>query len=151
MRDDIGIIRAISISTKKGIPKTNIQTGKIIKNHGLEGDVHAGDWHRQISLLAMESIKKILDLGVISVSPGDFAENITTENIDLSHVNIGTRFKIGSEIVLEVTQIGKECHSGCAIFQAIGYCVMPREGIFARVLNGGIICQNDVISIINKG
>jgi MOSC domain-containing protein YiiM len=115
--------------------------------HGIVGDAHAGDWHRQVSLLAKESIAKMKALG-LDVTNGDFAENLTTEGIDLPGLPVGAQLKIG-EALLEITQIGKECHNRCAIYHQAGDCVMPKEGIFARVLNGGRIQPGDCIEICN--
>ena len=115
------------------------------ENHGIAGDAHAGDWHRQISLLAEESIDKMRDKG-LDVSYGDFAENITTKGLVLYEIPVGTKLRIG-ECVVEITQIGKECHDRCAIYEAAGDCVMPREGIFVRVVRGGIIEKGVEISI----
>lgn len=141
-----GKVISISISMKKGIPKTNIDEAMLIENWGMENDAHAGDWHRQISLLAFESIYKIRNLGMKDIKPGMFAENITTENIDLMGLKIGDRIKVGST-ELEITQIGKECHNRCAIFQTVGDCVMPKEGIFAKVIKGGKIFINDSVEM----
>jgi len=144
-----GKIVAVSLSPKKGIKKTNILLGSLIENHGLENDAHAGDWHRQVSLLAMESISKIREKG-LDVHPGDFAENITTEGIRLWELSVGTRLKLGENALVEVTQIGKECHDRCAIFKQVGDCVMPREGIFVRVIKGGAIGPSDRINVIKN-
>ena len=143
-----GRIVAISISKKKGIPKSNVQFAMLIENHGIEGDIHAGNWHRQVSFLAMESIDKMKKAGLAKLRPGAFAENITTEFIDIPNIKIGTQIKIGKEAVLEITQIGKECHTKCAIFVKVGDCVMPKEGIFAKVIKGGKIFIDDVITVI---
>lgn len=143
----IGKVVAISISKKKGIPKTNVQSAHLIENHGIEGDVHAGNWHRQISLLALESIDRMRAKGLPNLRPGAFAENITTEFLTLPEIEVGTQIKIGKEAELEITQIGKECHSKCAIFFKVGDCVMPREGIFAKVTKDGEIFVNDEIII----
>lgn len=143
-----GKIVAINISKKKGIPKTNVQQATLIENYGIEGDTHAGNWHRQISLLGIESIKKMREKG-LNVRPGAFAENITTEFLNLPKLNIGDKITIGDS-VLEITQIGKECHTKCAIYYQAGDCVMPREGIFARVLKGGIIKVDDDLKIITE-
>ena len=143
-----GRIVAVSISTKKGVKKTNIRVGTLIENYGLENDAHAGDWHRQISLLAVESISKIREKG-LDVNPGDFAENITTEGIKLWELPVGTRLKLGENSLVEITQIGKECHDRCAIFKQVGDCVMPREGIFVKVLKGGTVGPEDDIQILN--
>ena len=145
----IGKVVAISISKKKGIPKTNVQSAKLIENFGIEGDVHAGNWHRQVSFLALESINKMREKGLPNLRPGAFAENITTEFLELPDLEIGTRMKIGKEAELEITQIGKECHSKCAIFYKVGDCVMPREGIFAKVVRGGEIFVGDEIKILS--
>ena len=142
-------ILAVSVSEKKGVKKDNIPEGLLIENFGLKDDAHAGDWHRQISLLAMESIEKIKAKG-LDVGPGDFAENITTIGINLVSLPIGTRLKIGDEALVEVTQIGKECHARCAIYHQTGDCVMPKEGIFAKVLKGGKVKKGDQIAQIDS-
>ena len=139
----VGKIAAISISKKKGIPKTNVDFAQLIENHGIEGDVHAGNWHRQVSFLAMESIKTMREKGLPKLRPGAFAENITTEFINLPGLQVGNKIKIGTEVELEVTQIGKECHTKCAIYFKVGDCVMPTEGIFAKVIKGGTIYVSD--------
>ena len=149
MKNNIGKLKAISISKKKGIPKTNVDSAILIENWGIEGDAHAGNWHRQISLLAIESINGMLQKGLPDLKPGIFAENLTTEFIKLPILPIGTKFQIGNDCELEVTQIGKECHTRCAIYQTAGDCVMPKEGIFAKVISGGRINVNDEIRIIN--
>ena len=139
---------AINISEKKGVPKCPIEFSEFIEDFGLKGDAHAGNWHRQVSFLGQESIDKVRAMGVQGLCTGKFAENITTEGIELYSLQIGTRLKI-NEVVFEVTQIGKECHQRCAIYYQVGDCVMPKEGIFARVLKGGIIYPGDQIEIIN--
>lgn len=136
-----GRIVALNISKKKGVPKTNVEQVTLLEDWGIEGDVHAGNWHRQISLLAIESIGKMREKG-LNVRPGAFAENITTEGVDLMHLQIGDRLFIG-ETELEITQIGKECHHKCAIYYQAGDCVMPKEGIFAKVIKGGKIYLED--------
>jgi MOSC domain-containing protein YiiM len=143
----IGRIVAVSTSTRKGVKKANIKQGRLLENYGLEHDAHAGDWHRQVSLLAMESIAKIREKG-LDVSPGDFAENITTVGLRLWEIPISTRLLLGSEALVEVTQIGKECHNRCAIYHQVGDCVMPKEGIFVRVLKGGMIQPEDRIQVL---
>lgn len=132
-----GCVCALSISDRKGMPKSNVVTATFREDWGIEGDAHAGNGHRQVSLLAVESIEKIRRKG-LDVGPGAFAENITTEGIDVPHLALGDRLWIGS-VELEVTQIGKECHRRCAIYQQAGDCVMPREGVFARVVHGGVV------------
>lgn len=144
----IGKVVAINISEKKGVIKKPIEEGLFIEEHGLEGDAHAGKWHRQVSLLAQESIDKMKKSGIEGLSAGKFAENITTEGIVLYELPVGTRLKIGVTIQ-EVTQIGKECHGGCEIRRQVGDCVMPREGIFTRIIEGGIIKPGDVIEVLS--
>ncbi|OGF04219.1 MAG: molybdenum cofactor sulfurase [Candidatus Edwardsbacteria bacterium RIFOXYD12_FULL_50_11] len=143
----MGKIISINISTRKGEKKTSVQSAVLKENHGIVGDAHAGDWHRQVSLLAAESVDKMRGRG-IELHPGDFAENLTIEGIDLKGLKIGQRLKIGSEAILEITQIGKECHNGCAIKRLVGDCVMPREGVFAKVIKGGEIKIEDKIEVI---
>jgi MOSC domain-containing protein YiiM len=141
-----GRVVAVCISENKGERKKPVAEVTVRENHGIVGDAHAGDWHRQVSLLALESIRKMQEKG-LDVTTGDFAENITTEGIDLPSLPIGTRIVIG-ETLNEVTQIGKECHTRCAIYHQAGDCVMPREGIFVKVLRGGSIKVNDKIEIV---
>ncbi|MGV8145695.1 MAG: MOSC domain-containing protein [Alkaliphilus sp.] len=135
---------AVNISDKKGVPKQSIEEGNFIIDHGLEGDAHAGNWHRQVSLLGIESINKMKELGIEGLCTGKFAENITTEGLKLWELPVGKRLEIGDSLH-EVTQIGKECHTKCAIFQQIGDCVMPTEGIFTKVIKGGKVKVDDVI------
>ncbi|MHB1686224.1 MAG: MOSC domain-containing protein [Ignavibacteriaceae bacterium] len=146
----VGKIAAISISKKKGIPKTNVMSAKMIDDFGIEGDAHAGKWHRQVSLLPLESVDKMRAAGLPNLRPGAFAENLTIEGIELNLLPIGTKIIIDKNVLLEVTQIGKECHSKCAIFIKVGDCVMPREGIFAKVIKGGDIFIGDKIEIANS-
>ena len=143
----MGIIKAVCTSPKKGMRKKDVGKGELVVEHGLQGDAHAGSWHRQVSLLAMESIAKMQAMG-LTVGPGDFAENLTTVGIDLVSLPIGTRLRVGPEAVGEVTQIGKECHTRCAIYQQAGDCVMPREGIFIKVISSGPVKAGDSIEII---
>jgi len=144
-----GKIKAISISTQKGISKINVKEAKLIKGHGIEGDIHSGKWHRQVSFLAFESIEKMRKLGFPNLRPGSFAENITTQDIDIQNIKEGTRIKIGEDAELKVTQIGKECHSKCSINIEIGDCIMPREGVFTKVTKGGIIKIGDNILVVD--
>lgn len=139
---------AVSISEKKGTKKHTVPFVNLIEDFGIEGDAHAGKWHRQVSLLAQESMEN-MKKKLPTLKAGDFAENILTEGIILYKLPIGTILKIG-QCMLEVTQIGKECHFGCEIRHIVGDCVMPREGIFTRVLKGGKIQANDDIEIIEK-
>ena len=138
---------AVCVSGRKGERKKPVPSVALVADHGVQGDAHAGDGHRQVSLLAAESIEKMRQKG-LSVSAGDFAENVTTEGILLPELPVGARFRIG-EAVLEVTQIGKECHTRCAIYHQAGDCVMPREGIFARVIRPGTISPGDAIERIS--
>jgi len=137
---------AVCISENKGERKTPVDQVEVRENHGIVGDAHAGDWHRQVSLLARESIAKMQALG-LSVDAGDFAENITTSGIELVALPVGSRLQVG-ETLLEVTQIGKECHTRCAIYYQAGDCVMPKEGIFAKVITGGMIRPGDGVRVI---
>jgi len=144
-----GKIVAVCRSEKKGTVKKEISEGILIKDFGLEKDAHSGKWHRQISLLGIESINKMRDKGY-QLSFGDFAENLTVENIILYKLPIGTKLKVGEEVLLEVTQIGKKCHYDCEIRKKIGDCVMPREGIFTRVLEGGKVKAGDEIEVLSE-
>lgn len=143
-----GRVVAVSVSATTGVKKENVPQAMVLVNHGLEGDAHAGVWHRQVSLLALESIEKMRQRG-LDLRPGDFAENITTQGLDIPHLAVGTRLRLGAAVELEITQIGKACHHGCAIKQAVGDCVMPREGIFAKVLRGGVVRPDDLIEVIH--
>lgn len=131
-------LKAVSIAPERGMKKVNQPEVPVRENFGIEGDAHAGNWHRQVSLLAQESIEKMVAKG-LHVSAGDFAENLTTVGIDLLAMRIGERLQIGPEVLLEITQKGKECHTRCAIYDQAGDCVMPTEGIFAKVLKGGTL------------
>lgn len=142
-----GRVVAVNISKRKGTKKANVEKGCLLPDFGLQNDAHAGRWPRQVSLLAKESIDKMVAKG-LKVGPGDFAENITTEGLELLQLPIGTKFRIGPQTLLEVTQIGKECHTRCAIYYQAGDCVMPREGIFAKVLIGGEIKIGDEIFVL---
>lgn len=139
-------IESIALSKKKGTRKETVEQAALVEGHGIEGDAHAGPWHRQVSFLASESIQKARDRG-LDVTFGDFAENIATSGIDWTEVPIGTRIRLGDDAEVEITQIGKECHNKCAIYYLAGDCIMPREGIFARVLRGGVIHPGDVLLI----
>jgi MOSC domain-containing protein YiiM len=141
-----GRLVAVSVSDAKGVAKHNVPEVTILPDWGVQGDAHAGPWHRQVSLLALESIEKMRREG-LAVQPGDFAENLTTEGIGLFTLPVGTRLAVGDQVLLEVSQIGKSCHKGCAIFQQVGKCIMPLEGIFARVLRGGVARPGDAIRV----
>ena len=140
-------IETIAISKKKGTRKSCFEEALLVKDHGLQGDAHAGDWHRQVSLLASESIDKMRNKG-LDVTFGDFAENIATSGIDWVTVPVGTRVKLGDTCLIEITQIGKECVKKCAIYYQAGDCIMPKEGVFARVLEGGTVRSGDEIAIL---
>jgi MOSC domain-containing protein YiiM len=143
---DIKVV-SIAISKKKGTRKTPVSSAVLIKDHGMEGDAHAGPWHRQVSLLSMEDIQYMQTKGV-DVDFGDFAENIATSGIDLPELPIGSHLRLGKTVLLEITQIGKECHNKCAIYYQAGDCIMPKKGIFARVITGGTISCDDTIQIM---
>jgi MOSC domain-containing protein YiiM len=142
----LGTVVSVNISERKTVRKKPVEACKLLEEHGFETDAHAGDWHRQVSLLALESIEKMRDMG-LDVGPGDFAENITTQNMELVTLPIGTKITVGEDILLEVTQIGKVCHTKCAIYYQAGDCIMPKEGIFARVLKGGEVKVGDKIEV----
>jgi len=143
-----GKVVSINISEKKGVRKKPVDEALFIEDFGMEGDAHASSkWHRQVSLLALESIRKMQDMG-LEVGPGDFAENVTTEGIELPTLPIGTRMLIGDDIEGEVSQIGKVCHDRCAIYEQAGDCVMPREGIFIKVIKGGRIRRGDAVRVV---
>jgi MOSC domain-containing protein YiiM len=140
-------IESIAISKKKGTRKTTVSSARLLEGHGIEGDAHAGPWHRQVSLLAMEDIHGMRAKG-LEVDFGDFAENIATSGIDLPKLPVGSRLRIGDTVLLEITQIGKECHNKCAIYYQAGDCIMPKRGVFARVITGGNISCNDAVRMI---
>lgn len=142
-----GKIKAISISKQQGTSKYNVPKAELEIGLGIVGDAHAGNWHRQVSLLAEESIQKLRAKGV-QVTSGSFAENITTEGINLQKLTIGSKLRLGPIVEIEITQLGKNCHSACRIFQQIGDCIMPREGIFAKVIKSGQIKIGDTIEIL---
>ena len=139
-----GTIVAVCTSKKKGIRKRSVEEAELKVDWGIVGDAHADDWHRQVSLLAMESIEKMRALG-LNVGPGSFAENLTTQGLALLSLPIGSQVRVGDGVILEITQHGKICHDRCAIYQQVGDCVMPREGIFARVIKGGQVKVGDTI------
>jgi len=145
----MGKVVAVCISEKKGTQKRDVGMCKLIENFGLEGDAHAGKWHRQVSLLARESADIMRKKGV-NIKDGDFGENIVTEGIELKSLPVGTILKIDKNIIMRVTQIGKVCHDRCAIYYAAGDCIMPREGVFAEILTGGTIKAGDEIVILEK-
>jgi len=144
-------IVAVCKSEEKGTRKEAVAEGLFKEGYGMIGDAHAdSSTHRQVSLLAMESIDKMREMG-FDLGPGDFAENLTTEGLEVASLPVGTQISIGEDILLEVTQIGKECHSGCAIFRQTGKCIMPKEGVFARVLRGGSVRVGDQIVAEKNG
>ena len=141
-------ILAVCTSEKKGVRKKVVDEVVLKADYGLVGDAHAGpDGHRQVSLLALASIEKIQNLG-LAVNPGDFAENLTTEGLELFTLPLGTRLSVGQDIILEITQIGKECHDRCDIFKQVGTCVMPTEGVFTRVIRGGKVTAGDKLEVV---
>lgn len=142
-------VLAVNISEKKGVIKHPIEKGYFEVDHGLLGDAHAGKWHRQVSLLGQESIDKMTAMGIEGLCTGKFAENLTTEGIELYTLPVGTKLKIG-DTLMEVTQIGKECHAGCQIRTQVGDCIMPREGIFTRVLEAGWVKSGDEIEVVES-
>ncbi len=149
--DNMAEIIAVCKSEAKGTSKEAIAEGTFRQDYGLIGDAHADCYtHRQVSLLAMESINKMRALG-FDIGPGDFAENLTTEGIDLVSLPIGTQISVGKEVILEIAQIGKECHTGCAVFQQVGKCIMPKEGVFAKVIQGGLVRTGDTIRVLSEG
>ena len=141
----MGTIRAVCLSAEKGTAKRDTGQGELVAQHGLQGDAHAGNWHRQVSLLSLQKIEAFREKGAV-VAFGDFGENLVVDGIDFAALPVGTKFRCG-DALLELTQIGKECHNHCAIFDRMGDCIMPREGIFARVLQGGVIKTGDEINV----
>ena len=144
----MGKVLAVCISEKKGTEKQNVGSAKFIEDWGLENDSHAGKWHRQVSLLSNEKIEAFRARGA-EVIDGAFGENLIVEGYDFRAMPLGTKFRC-NDVVLELTQIGKECHSGCAIYQKMGDCIMPREGVFTRVLHGGVISVGDELEIVEE-
>ena len=137
----MGKVMAVNISVKRGTQKVNVHTVKLIENYGLENDAHAGNWHRQVSLLSYEKIEEFKAKGA-PVKDGAFGENLIVQGFDFKTLPVGTRLKC-NDVILEITQIGKQCHNGCEIFKIMGDCIMPREGVFARVIQGGVISEGD--------
>lgn len=142
----MGKVMAVCISEKKGTQKRNVHEALFIEDFGLENDAHAGKWHRQVSLLSYEKIQDFKKKGA-PVEDGAFGENLIVSGIDFKNLPVGTRFQCG-DVVLEMTQIGKECHSGCEIYKIMGDCIMPREGVFARVIRGGRIREGDELTVL---
>ncbi len=143
-----GKIHAVSVSDRKGVVKHNVPEARLLVEHGLEGDAHAEGGCRQVSLLSLASINKMVAMGA-AVSPGDFAENLTVDGLEVMALPVGTRLRVGNDVLLEITQIGKTCHKGCAIRELVGDCVMPREGVFARVLTEGVVQVGDAIEVLD--
>ena len=145
------VVSSVNISERKGTQKTPVEGPEEVREqYGFVRDAHAGDWHRQVSFLASESIDRACEMG-LDVGEGSFGENFTTEGLDLDALPLGTRLKIGDEIVVEVSQIGKVCHTRCAIYYAAGDCIFPREGIFGVVLHGGMAEEGDEIEVLELG
>jgi len=142
----MGKVMAVCISEKKGVQKRNIHEAELIEDFGIKNDAHAGKWHRQVSLLSYEKIEAFKAKGA-PVEDGSFGENLVVQGIDFKSCPVGTKF-VCNDVVLELTQIGKECHSGCEIFKIMGECIMPREGVFTRVLHGGIIREGDEMTVV---
>lgn len=145
-----GTVVSVNVSDRKGVRKTPTDSVSLVLDRGIEGDAHAGDWHRQVSLLAQESIDKMVEKG-LDVTSGDFGENVTMTGIDLPALPLGTTLKVGDGVVLEISQIGKVCHTRCAIYYQAGDCVMPREGIFGVVREAGDIKVGDTVEITAIG
>lgn len=143
-----GLINAISVSRQRGTPKANVAQADLEADFGIVGDAHAGRGHRQVSLLGVESINKLREKGV-KVSPGDFAENITIEGLPVKSLKLGSKLRICGQVELEVTQLGKRCHRRCGIFDRLGECIMPRDGVFARVTTPGRIKVGDIIEVVD--
>jgi len=141
----MGILKAVCISKEKGVAKNDVGMGELVARHGLRGDAHAGDWHRQISLLSLQKIEAFRAKGA-DVAFGAFGENLVVDGIDFASLSLGTKFRCG-DALLEITQIGKECHNRCEIYLRMGDCIMPREGVFARVLRGGVVKTGDELQI----
>lgn len=142
----MGIVTAVCISEKKGTRKRAVPCARLVAGHGLENDAHAGNWHRQVSLLALEKIEAFRERGAI-VTYGDFGENLVVSDIDFAALPVGSRLSVG-EALLEITQIGKECHHHCAIYEAMGECIMPTQGVFAKVLRGGSVAEGDEMTLL---
>lgn len=144
----MGIVKAVCISEKKGTQKVNIHSARFIENFGIENDAHAGNWHRQVSLISKERIDAFKERGA-QVEDGAFGENLIVEGYDFKTLPVGTVFRC-NDVILEMTQIGKECHAHCAIYQQVGDCIMPREGVFAVVKHGGVISEGDELVIVEQ-
>jgi len=147
-KNHTGTIHAVSVSDRKGVVKHNVPQARLLVEHGLEGDAHAEGGIRQVSLLSLASINKMVAQGA-GVKPGDFAENLTVDGLEVMTLPVGTRLRVGKEVLLEITQIGKTCHKGCAIRELVGDCVMPREGVFARILTEGVVKVGDAIEVVD--
>lgn len=143
--DKTGIVRAICISERRGVEKHTVPSAHFIEGYGIEGDAHAGNWHRQVSLLSYDRVKEFNERGA-DVEDGAFGENLVVEGLDFRNLPVGTQFTAGN-VVLRMTQIGKECHTHCAIYQRMGECIMPRQGVFAEVIQGGTIQQGDAMTV----
>lgn len=148
MNKQTGTVMAVCTSPEKGTQKQNVSRALLIEDYGIEGDAHAGKWHRQVSLLSYEKIEAFRQRGA-EIAFGAFGENLVVSGIDFRTLPVGTRFQCG-EVTLELTQIGKECHHGCEIFQKMGDCIMPREGVFAKVLHGGRIAVGDELKVLQR-
>ena len=145
-----GVVLSVNVSPETGTRKKPVGSAGFILDRGVAEDAHAGDWHRQVSLLACESIDKMIEKG-LDVGPGDFGENLTTSGLDLVSMPLGTRLEVGDSVVLEISQIGKECHDRCAIYYQAGDCVMPREGVFGVVIAAGSVSADDPVVVVGVG
>jgi MOSC domain-containing protein YiiM len=144
----MGVVKAVCVSKEKGVVKKDIGCGELVEQHGIKGDAHAGNWHRQISLLSLQKIEAFRAKGA-EVEYGAFGENLVVDGIDFTNLPLGTKFRCG-DALLEMTQIGKECHNHCEIYHRMGDCIMPREGVFARVLRGGMVKVGDEFQITDN-
>ena len=144
----MGKIEALCVSEKKGERKHSVESVRLQADHGIEGDAHAGPWHRQVSLLSAEDIETVRQNGLPDIKPGDFAENVIVSGLDMSAFGLGTRLRFGKDAVLCITQIGKVCHTPCRIYYLTGDCIMPRLGLFARVEVGGEVCSGNQVELL---
>jgi TatD DNase family protein len=145
----MGVVKAVCLSKEKGTEQKDGGCGELVAQHGLKGDAHAGDWHRQVSLLSLQKIEAFRAKGA-EVAFGAFGENLVVDGIDFTSLSLGTQFRCG-EALLEITQIGKECHNHCGIYRRMGDCIMPREGVFARVIQGGVVKTGDEFQLTGTG
>ena len=143
----MGRVEAVSVSREKGTVKTPVERAEVRVDHGLVGDAHAGPWHRQVSLLAVEAIEKALSV-CLPEAAGRFAENLAVRDLPSEGYTVGTKLRVGDSVLLEITQIGKKCHTRCAIYTQTGNCIMPKMGLFAKVLEGGFVAVGDRVEVV---